>query len=79
MSNVFQGLEQGMLGANNGHNNTASFPRAVEFAEKDILPGGKAQSTVDEGDGLTGANQPRFEVGVCVAILPVMLPYAVWD
>ena len=76
---MFLRLEQGMLGADNGHNNAAPFPRAVEFAEKDILPGGESQSAIDDGHGLTGADQPSLKVGVCVAILLVMFPDTVWD
>ena len=49
-------------------------PWTVEFTEKDILPAGKAQLAVDDGDRLRRANQAGLEMGVSVAILLIMQP-----
>ena len=46
----------------------------IEFTEKDILPSGQAQLTVDERNCFRWADQAGLEVGVAVAVLLVVQP-----
>lgn len=52
-----QRLPDSLLGSDDSCHDAASLARAVEFAEKDILPGGEAQYAINQGDRFTGAHQ----------------------
>ena len=55
-----------------------ALPRAIEFAEEDSLPGTKNELAAFDEDGLAGARENRFHVGVGIAF-SVAIRALVWD
>jgi hypothetical protein len=55
-----------------------ALPRAIEFVEEDSLPGTKNELAAFDEDGLAGAGESRFHVGVAIAF-GVAIRALMWD
>lgn len=52
---------------------------AVELAEEEVLPATESESSIDYGNELRGADDPRFQMRIAVAVLSVVFPHPLGD
>ena len=53
--------------------------RSIELAQEEILPCGQAELAIDDWHRLRWSHQPGLEMGIPIAVLPVMEPHAPRD